>query len=156
MTNIIEDFYAAFDRLDGEAMAACYHPDVRFEDPAFGVLEGEQAGNMWRMLCSSQKGKDFKVESSNIKLDGSSGSAHWEAWYNFSQTDRKVHNKIDASFELKDGKIIRHTDHFDLHRWAGQALGFKGTLLGWTGFFKKKLQAQTNGLLGKFEQSARS
>jgi len=153
MVEVIEDFYEAFKNLDAEGMAACYHDDIVFEDPAFGILKGEKAKNMWRMLCGSQKkGNDaFVVEYSNIEASNDKGSAHWEAHYNFSQTGRKVHNIIDAEFEFKDGKIIRHTDTFDLHAWSKQALGLKGMLLGWTSFFKGKLQQQTNGMLRKFE-----
>ncbi|MCP4441348.1 MAG: nuclear transport factor 2 family protein [Aureispira sp.] len=148
---LIKTFYQAFKDLDAEAMAACYHEDIVFEDPAFGVLKGEHAGNMWRMLCATQKGQNFVVEASNVQGANKKGSAHWEAHYLFSQTGRKVHNKIDAKFEFKDGKIIKHTDSFSLHKWAQQALGLKGFILGWTGFFKTKLHAQTNKLLAKFE-----
>ncbi|KAA1247763.1 nuclear transport factor 2 family protein [Aquimarina sp. RZ0] len=130
-------------------MISCYHDDILFEDPAFGILKGDRAKKMWKMLCKNAK--DFKVEFSNIKANDQSGSAHWEAWYIFSQTRRSVHNRIDAQFEFKDGKIIKHTDHFNLHRWASQAIGFKGKLLGGTNFFKKKLQQQTNKLLDKFQ-----
>lgn len=151
MPNVIETFYAAFKQLDGDAMAACYHKDVQFEDPAFGKLKGEHAGNMWRMLCQSQKGKGFKVEASNIELDGNKGSAHWEAWYTFSQTGRGVHNVIDAQFQIKDNKIIQHSDDFDLYRWARQAMGATGLVIGWTGLFKQKLQSQTNRMLAKWE-----
>lgn len=149
MQDLIKKFYQAFTDLDPETMVSCYHDDIVFEDPAFGVLKGEKAKNMWRMLCDSQKGKNFIVESSNITAD----KAHWEAHYVFSQTGKKVHNIIDAKFEFKDGKIIKHTDDFNLHKWARQALGFKGMLLGGTGFFKKKLNAQTNHLLSKFEKN---
>jgi ketosteroid isomerase-like protein len=38
---LIERFYAAFGRKDGDAMAACYAPDARFSDPVFGELRGE-------------------------------------------------------------------------------------------------------------------
>jgi ketosteroid isomerase-like protein len=148
--NIIETFYTAFAAKDPEGMAACYHKDIHFEDPAFGVLKGEKAGQMWRMLCGSQKGKEFNVTFSDITYTDEKGTAHWEAQYNFSKTGRKVHNKIDASFEIKDGKIIKHIDSFNLHSWAGQALGFKGKLLGGTGFFKKKLHAQTKHTLDAF------
>lgn len=153
MDNIIQKLYNAFSELDAEKMATCYHDDIIFEDPAFGELKGVHAGNMWRMLCQSQKGKEFIVTSSNIVFEDNKGSAHWEAKYNFSKTNRKVHNKIDAKFEIKDGLIIKHTDHFDLHNWAKQAMGFKGFLLGGTSFFKKKLNTQTKSLLEKFEQS---
>ena len=100
------------------------------------------------MLCESQKGKDFKVQHSAVTSD----SAYWEAFYTFNKSGRKVHNKIHAKFEFKDGLIIRHSDFFDLHRWAKQALGFSGAVLGWSGYFKKKLQKQTHYLLYKFEQ----
>ena len=51
MRQLIKDFYQAFAALDAETMASCYHKDILFEDPAFGVLKGEKAKNMWRMLC---------------------------------------------------------------------------------------------------------
>lgn len=149
MKELIEKFYTAFNNLDAETMVSCYHDKIVFEDPAFGELKGERAKNMWRMLCASQKGKDFTVKSSGITED----SAYWEAFYTFSKTGRKVHNRISAQFEFKDGLIIKHTDFFDLHRWAKQAMGFSGAVLGWSGFFQKKLQKQTNHLLNKFEKN---
>jgi len=150
--NTIEEFYQAFTNLDAERMAQCYHDDVTFIDPAFGVLQGEQAKNMWRMLCKTQKGKDFKVSFSNIKFNSGIGNAHWEAIYIFSKTGRKVHNKVSASFKFKDGKIISHVDSFNLYKWSKQAMGFTGFLIGWTLFFKKKLNAQTGYLLSEFQK----
>ena len=152
MKKTIEKFYTAFEDLDADGMVSCYHDEVTFEDPAFGVLKGDKAKNMWRMLCESQKGKDFKVNSSNITATLGKGAAHWEARYTFSQTGRRVHNIIDAEFEFKDGKIINHVDQFDLYTWSKQALGFTGYLLGWSRFFKKKLHAQTRDLLLDFER----
>jgi len=150
MENVIIKFYEAFNNLDADTMCSCYHDDIIFEDPAFGILKGDKAKAMWQMLCESQKGKNFKVVASEIKSNNNSGSAHWEAYYNFSKTGRKVHNKIDATFIFKDGLIINHRDHFSLHRWARQALGFKGLLFGGMGFFKTKLNKQTHHLLDKY------
>ena len=93
-----------------------------------------------------RRGKNFRVEASDI----TENTAHWEAFYNFSKTGRKVHNKIDAQFEFKDGLIIGHKDTFNLHNWAKQAMGFKGWILGNTSFFKRKLQSQTNYLLDSY------
>ena len=152
MQEVIERFYTAFTNLDADGMSDCYHPDIVFEDPAFGVLKGDRAKNMWRMLCASQKGKDFRVDYSQVKENGTNGSAHWEAFYTFSQTGRKVHNIVNATFVIKDGLIIKHSDDFDLHIWAKQAMGFKGWLLGGTSFFRNKLQTSTNTLLDNFEQ----
>lgn len=150
MKELIEKFYTSFQAKDAEGMADCYHDDVVFTDPAFGELSGEHAKNMWRMLL--QNSKDLTLEFSQIEATEHTGKAHWDATYTFSQTGRKVVNKIDALFEFKDGKIIRHTDVFNLRIWAKQAMGFKGALLGGTSFFKKKLNAKTNSLLTKFER----
>ncbi len=153
MQVLVKKFYKAFNNLDAETMVSCYHEAIIFKDPAFGTLKGEQAKNMWRMLCENQKGKIFKVDSSNIICNDDSGSANWEAFYTFSKTGRKVHNIIEAEFKFKDGKIINHIDRFDLHKWAKQAIGFKGLLLGGTNFFKNKLHLQTHHLLTKYENS---
>ena len=153
MKQIIEDFYQAFNDLDAEKMVSHYHDEVSFEDPAFGELEGDHAKNMWRMLCASQQktGNEFRVEVSEIFADENTGTARWDAYYTFSQTGRKVHKLIYATFHFQDGKIFDHRDSFDSWRWARQALGLKGLLLGWAPFFKKGLQKQTNRMLAKFE-----
>ncbi|WP_243878642.1 nuclear transport factor 2 family protein [Winogradskyella pelagia] len=150
MEVLIEKFYSGFARLDADTMISCYHPNITFEDPAFGVLIGENAKSMWQMLCDSQKGKNFRITYSNIKANLNDGEAQWEAHYTFSKTHRKVHNKINAQFKFKDGLIINHQDNFNLHTWAKQALGFKGLLIGSTGFFKKQLQMQTNKALRNY------
>ncbi|WP_034257773.1 nuclear transport factor 2 family protein [Altibacter lentus] len=149
--NIIEKFYEAFANLDAERMIEWYHTDVTFEDPAFGILKGAQARNMWRMLCETQKGQDFTVQASNIEFNDTRGKARWEAYYTFSKTGRRVHNIIHAEFEFKDGKIINHVDRFNLYRWAKQSMGFKGFLMGWTAFFRKKLNKKVRHYLSEFE-----
>lgn len=145
---LITTFYEAFGRRDGDAMAACYHPDVRFSDPVFPDLRGANAGAMWRMLCS--RANDLKIEASQVRADDSRGSAHWEAWYPFAATGRRVHNVIDATFEFKDGLIVRHTDVFDFHAWSKQALGVAGWLLGWTAMLQKKVQRQAGDTLARW------
>jgi len=149
MKDLIEEFYIAFQAKDAERMIACYHDEIVFKDPAFGTLKGERAKNMWRMLLKNDTG--LKLEFSNVEAGEQTGKAHWEANYIFSQTGRTVLNKIDATFEFKDGKIVKHTDEFNLHTWAKQALGFKGALFGGMPFFKKQLNSKTNHLLTKFE-----
>lgn len=151
MKAIIEKFYTGFGRFDAEEMIRCYHPEIVFQDPAFGQLEGEHACNMWRMLCENQRDKDARITFSEVRSDGNVGSANWEAFYTFSRTGRKVHNIIQATFEFKEDLIIKHIDHFNLYRWSRQAIGTTGFLIGWTPFFQKQLQTQTNALLRKFE-----
>ena len=72
------------------------------------------------------------------------------ARYTFSATGRKVLNRIDASFEFRDGLIVRHIDRFDFWRWSRQALGTPGLLLGWTGFLRGKVRAKAAASLAAF------
>lgn len=114
---LIRTFYEAFARGDGDTMAACYAPDARFTDPVFPDLRDGAQGDMWRMLCESKP----KIVFSGIHADDHYAVAHWEADYELF--GNKVHNVIDARFELRDGKIVRHVDQFDFARWARQAFG---------------------------------
>jgi ketosteroid isomerase-like protein len=146
--SLIKEFYTAFQKRDAAAMAACYHPDIVFNDAVFVNLRGADAGKMWRMLL--ERGKDLRVEFSHVNANDKTGTAHWDAYYTFGRTGNKVHNSIDASFRFQDGKIIEHRDHFDFWRWSRQALGVSGLLLGWTPFLQKKVQAQSAETLAKY------
>lgn len=137
--NVIETFYTAFAKGDWETMETCYHPEATFTDEVFVGLKGKEVMGMWRMLLERSKG-ELDITYSHAQVDGQKGSADWVAVYVFSATGRRVINRIRAEFELKDGKIFKHTDSFNLHKWAGQAMGLKGKLLGGTSFFRKKVQ----------------
>lgn len=138
---LILKFYTAFANADAQTMCECYHPNIQFQDPAFGILKDNDACQMWKMLIEKSKG-NIKIEFSAITADEYSGTAKWTATYNFSKTNRKVVNVIHAQFKFQNGLIIRHTDSFDIWKWSKQALGLKGFLLGWTGFMQKQIQKQ--------------
>jgi ketosteroid isomerase-like protein len=139
-TELIERFYTAFQRRDAETMVACYADDVVFSDPAFGELRGEEARDMWRMLVAGAQ--DFSLTFDSVTADEHTGHAHWEAGYLFGQTGRPVVNRIDARFAFRDGLIVEHRDSFDLWRWMRQAMGVRGTLLGWSPLVQRMLSAQ--------------
>jgi ketosteroid isomerase-like protein len=123
----IERFYEAFGRCDGGAMTACYAPEAHFRDPAFGDLEGEQVGAMWRMLTG--RAKDLEIELREHEAGEETGSAHWIARYTFS-TGRPVVNDVHARFRFAaDGRLADHVDEFDFRNWAKQALGPSGHLV---------------------------
>ena len=149
-TTLIERFYACFAKRDGDGMAQCYHADITFSDPVFPLLQGPQAGTMWKMLCT--QARDFTLTVSGIQADATTGRAHWEARYLFSATGRRVHNKIDACFRFQDGKIIRHRDRFDFWRWSRMALGPAGLVLGWSPMIKNKVRRQAAKSLARYRE----
>jgi ketosteroid isomerase-like protein len=145
---LIERFYAAFDRRDGEAMAACYAPEARFSDPVFTDLTGAEPAAMWRMLTG--RSDDLRVEL----LEHDERSARWRATYTFTQTGRPVLNDVRASFRFSDGLIAEHTDDFSFWRWSRQALGAPGLLLGWTPLLRRATQRRARASLDEFVRSA--
>ena len=151
--DLIRAFYAAFQRRDHQAMAACYGPAAQFRDPVFTDLRGWKIAAMWRMLC--ERATDLDVSVSNIAAGADSGSAHWEARYTFTATGRPVHNVIEASFAFAGGQIQRHSDTFDLYAWARQALGLKGSLLGWAPPVQRAIRAQASRGLDAFARANR-
>lgn len=145
---LIHTFYSCFQTLDAKGMATCYHENIRFSDPAFPDLKGAEAGAMWEMLCSQAKG--FELSFSDISANDTTGSAHWEARYDFTATRRRVHNRINAEFKFQDGKIIQHQDSFNFWKWSFMALGPMGLMLGWSPMLRKKVQQQAAKGLKKF------
>ncbi|MDR0207752.1 MAG: nuclear transport factor 2 family protein [Pseudomonas putida] len=149
---LITRFYQAFQRLDAEAMVACYSDDITFSDPVFGTLRGRDVGDMWRMLTT--RAKDFSLTFDNVHATQDGGSAHWVARYLFSQTGRSVVNDIQARFVIRDGLICQHDDSFNLWRWSRQALGLAGLLLGWSPQLQNKVRQQAFKGLRAYQQSA--
>jgi len=146
--SVIRELYEALDRHDGETMARQYAPDARFKDPAFGELSGTEAGDMWRMLLA--RAQDLAVTLEEASGDDQGGEARWTARYTFTRTGRPVVNRVHGLFAFRDGLIARHHDSFPLWRWASQALGPAGTLLGWSPPLRWKVRKDAARALERF------
>ena len=119
-------FYGALARRDGDTMAALYAPSARFEDPVFR-LEGDDIGRMWKGLL--HRARDFEVSYTIVDAGAGTGIVQVSARYLFGGR-RPVLNLIRSTTQWKDGRIVEHRDEFDFARWASQAMGLTGKLLG--------------------------
>jgi len=145
----IEALYAALDRGDGEAMAALYAPQATFSDPVFVGLSDGEPGDMWRMLTS--RAQDMSVELVGRDAEDDRGTAHWVARYTFGQTGRPVVNDVRSLFRFDGtGRIVDQQDDFDFWRWARQALGRSGLLLGWTPVLQHQVRDRARAGLEAF------
>jgi ketosteroid isomerase-like protein len=150
----IERLYAAFAARDGAAMTACYAANAHFRDPAFGDLQGDDIGAMWRMLTG--RARDLEIDLRAHEADEKAGTAHWIARYTFN-TGRHVENDIRARFSFDDaGLITDHVDDFDFHKWAAQALGPKGHLVALLPPLRAKARAQALSQLAAFKREESS
>jgi ketosteroid isomerase-like protein len=148
-TEVLTRFYTAFQKLDSAAMKECYSDDAIFQDPAFGLLNGDEAKAMWEMLCKNAK--DFSLTFDQVQPEDEEYiTCRWIANYTFAATGRKVENRIKAYMRIKDGKIVEHTDYFNFWRWSRQALGLSGWLLGWSTFYRMQVSKQARERLMKY------
>jgi len=147
---LLHTFYTAFQNKDWNTMQSYYHEKIVFNDAVFKNLEGKKVGAMWHMLL--QNGKDLELIFDGIEANDQAGKAHWVVTYTFFKTGNKVINDISASFQFKDGKIIKHNDTFDFQKWAKQAFGVVGILFGRFPFFHKKISETALKSLNTFIQ----
>jgi len=148
---LITRFYTALNKADFKTIQDCYHDDAVFFDPVFQDLNSAEVRDMWEMLCKSAK--NFSVVFSEVIADKEYGTCKWIAHYAFSQTGKKVINNVKAYFKFHEGKIIEHTDHFDLWKWSRQALGLPGWILGWNEVLQKKIRKKAQDNLATFMQA---
>lgn len=137
--SVAQRFYAALAARDWRTVGSLYADDAVFSDSVFTHLNAEQVRAMWHMLLTSSS--DLAIVYEVLKDTPLEAQVRWTATYTFSRTGRKVVNVITGTLQLRDGKVIKHVDTFDFHRWARQALGPVGLMLGWLRGFRAKVQA---------------
>jgi ketosteroid isomerase-like protein len=141
---VLTRFYDALARRDGEAMAALYAPDARFEDPVFR-LAGADIGRMWIGL--TRRAKKFDVSYTIVEEGPASGRVEWTARYLFGGR-RPVVNVIHSELFLEHGRIVRQLDRFDFPLWAAQAMGWPGRLFGRFEWFRRAVSRRAMRGLG--------
>ncbi len=153
-SQIAHAFYQAFQKKDFKMMQGLYADNASFSDPAFPNLNAQEVRAMWEMLLTASK--DLQLEYLILEENAQQVKTQWIATYTFSKTGRKVINKIVATMVIENGLIVSHTDDFNFYKWASQALGTAGVLLGWTSFLRKKVQTTARQNLANFMQKADS
>jgi limonene-1,2-epoxide hydrolase len=144
--SLIRQFYQAFEAKDLRLMTACYSTDLVFNDPVYKGLNYAETCKMWEIVRGF--GQDLTIEIKHIQVGETTGNVIWQPSYIF-YTGKKVVHQVRTSFEIKDDKIIRHTDNFDLHNWSKQAFGIIGVWIGGTTFFRKIIQKLASNDLKK-------
>lgn len=121
---LLSRFYTAFANRDYETMASLYHPEAKFNDAIFKDLNYKQTTAMWHMILSGAQ--DLNMTFEIQQATEFSGKVKWVADYNypgFFGIQNAVHNVSLGEIQIKDGKIFRHTDRYNLTKWISMALG---------------------------------
>ena len=126
---LVHRWFDALARLDGEVLAACYHPSASFSDPLFADLRGARVGWRWRLLARGAT--DMRVTYDILGGDDRKALVRWRARWRLAGSGRAVANEVESTFAFWDGRIVRQVDAFDFWRWSRSSLGLAGWLLGW-------------------------
>jgi ketosteroid isomerase-like protein len=143
---LIRRFYARLAARDPEGALACYHPEVFLSDPLHPRLRGDPAADLWRMRLAGDGLDEIALEEAFGDEDGA--LARWSARGTVS--GRQVTIRGRSMFAFREGRIVRHYDHYSLWRWAAQALGPAGAALGWFGPFRWALRTRARRALERF------
>lgn len=131
----IEKLFAWLDRHGHASMAECYQLDAMFSDIAFDLRGRKQIHAMWHMICQT----DIRCTVEDISADDATGRARIVDVYTFSNTGRRVQNRITSQFRFRGGLIIEHQDSCDPLQWARQAFGgIKGEIAGRVSFVRRR------------------
>jgi uncharacterized protein len=137
-------FYDALARRDAAALAGMYAFDAAFEDPVFR-LRGAEIGRMWEVLLG--RAREFSVQYTIARAARDEGTVEWTARYLFGGK-RPVVNVILSELSFREGRIVTQKDAFDFPRWAAQALGPVGRLLGRFAWFRRSVSRKARRGLG--------
>jgi ketosteroid isomerase-like protein len=150
--SVVTRFYDAFTARDPAAMGACYADTATFSDPVFPDLDAAGVRAMWTMLLS--RGSDLALTYEIVEETNEAARIKWIARYTMSSTGHRVENHVETLMDLKDDRIVRQVDDFVFWRWAKQALGWRGRLLGWAPTLRGKVQTQAARGLAAFRGRA--
>jgi uncharacterized protein len=143
-------FYEAFMVRDHYTMGLLYANHATFRDPVFPRLTAQGTRLMWQMLLS--EAEDLAIDVNIIEDTPDRARVDWVARYTFTPTKRPVVNRVHTEMAIAAGKIVQQVDDFSFWRWAGQALGWRGWLLGYTPLVRDKVQRQAAKSLTEFAQ----
>jgi steroid delta-isomerase-like uncharacterized protein len=125
---LISLYYATFNRGDRSAFLRLLHPDVEHEINQGGCEVGVQAFRRFleRMdRCYSEQVEDLVVM---VSPDGSRAAAEFQIQGTYLATDdglppatgQTYRLRVGAFFEIRDGRVARVTNYYNLNEWLRQ------------------------------------
>ena len=127
-TELIEAYYAHFNRGDWDAMLELLSDDVAHDVNEAGRETGRAAFKAFFERMNASYAENISDLSVSVNSDGSRAAAEYVVSGTYQRTDaglpeaRGQEYKIagGAFFEVQNGKISRVTNYYNLHTWLQQ------------------------------------
>jgi steroid delta-isomerase-like uncharacterized protein len=125
--SVVDEFTAAFNRADVEALVACFTPTASYTDNFFGEHRGTDAlrAMFARMF---REGRDYAWRMDVVVESGDRAAAEWTFGYVVTEAiprsaGRRIRFRGMSLFELQRGRIRAYREYFDVGQACLQ-LGF--------------------------------
>ena len=116
----VETMWAALGRMDWETLKSCLHPEVHYEDVPTedpGAHGPENVVKRLRIAFDHLEKQEQVLH--HIAADGDVVFLdHTETWT--FKTGEKAQHTFATMHEMKDGKIFRWSDYWDVQKFVGQ------------------------------------
>jgi len=116
----VEKMWKALGEFDFEALKSCLHPDIHYEDVPTedaGAIGPENVVKRLSVAWDHLKQQDQTTH--RIAADGDIVFLdHTEKW--IFKSGESVQHRFATMHELKDGKIIKWSDFWDMNNFIGQ------------------------------------
>ena len=113
--HVAERYLRALAKRDEATMRTLYKKDARFDDNVFHHTSSGRILDMWRKVPA-----DANLTHTIVDVEGAHVQARLEWDYTF--LGQKVHNTVQSSLTIVDGKIAQQAESFDFGAWAHQVL----------------------------------
>jgi steroid delta-isomerase-like uncharacterized protein len=125
--SIVDDFTAAFNRADVEALVGCFTPGASYTDNFFGEHRGtEELRAMFARMF--REGREYSWRMDTVVEAGDRAAAEWTFGYVVTEAiprsaGRRIGFRGMSLFELERGRIRAYREYFDVGQACLQ-LGF--------------------------------
>lgn len=121
---LVEKMWAGLSNMDWEQMKSCMHPDIHYQDMATDDPGAHGPENcVKRLLIAFSHLQKQEQITHHIAADGNVVFLdHTETWT--FKSGEVVSHTFATMHEIKDGKIYRWSDYWDLNNFINQFPGW--------------------------------
>lgn len=116
----VETMWDALSRMDWETLKSCLHEDVHYEDVPTEDMGARGPENVVKRLAIAfDQLIDHRHVIHHMACEGDVVFLdHTEGWT--FKTGEKVEHKFATMHEMRDGKISKWSDYWDVNKFVGQ------------------------------------
>lgn len=148
---LIQCYLQALQQQDLPTMQMCYHKSITYEDDLFRELKKGDVPAMWEMRFAENP--VWEVEFKDIQASNDWGRVHWTLTYGHTKNGKPKRRHIVARFTFYEGKILYHSDAFNLYNWVKENQGAWWRFLIWFSPLQYFLRAGAHRKLQRFKET---